>query len=57
MTKDEAMQFTCHYCGKQHIIDPNDPQVQRADGSSFAFCDQLILEMKPNYNAIMEVSK
>lgn len=44
-----VLQFTCHYCGAVKIVNPNDPteaaavkdmlKVQRADGSSFAFCD------------------
>lgn len=44
-----VLQFECHYCGKVTIVNPNDPaeaaavkdmlKVQRADGSSFAFCD------------------
>ena len=53
------LQFTCHYCGKQHTVDPNDPQqaasvahmlkVQRADGSSFAFCDHECLRTGSRY--------
>lgn len=48
-----VLQFECHYCSKQTIVNPNDPteaaavkdmlKVQRADGSSFAFCDHECL--------------
>jgi hypothetical protein len=48
-----VLQFECHFCGKVVIVNPNDPteaaqvkdmlKVQRADGSSFAFCDHECL--------------
>jgi hypothetical protein len=48
-----VLQFECHYCGAVKIVNPNDPteaaavkdmlKVQRADGSSFAFCDHECL--------------
>lgn len=48
-----VLQFECHYCGAVKIVNPNDPteaaavkdmlKVQRADGSSFAFCDDACL--------------
>lgn len=48
-----VLQFECHYCHKQTVVNPNDPteaaavkdmlKVQRADGSAFAFCDHECL--------------
>jgi hypothetical protein len=48
-----VLQFECHYCGNIRVVNPNDPtdaatvkdmlKVQRADGSSFAFCDHECL--------------
>lgn len=56
-----VLQFTCHYCGNVRVVNPNDPtdaasvkdmlKVQRADGSSYAFCDHECLKMGANYFA------
>jgi hypothetical protein len=53
------LQFHCHYCKAVHLINPNDPQqaatvasmlkVQRADGSSYAFCDDACLRTGSRY--------
>ena len=53
------LQFTCHYCKKVHTVNPNDPiqaasisgmlKVQRADGSSYAFCDHDCLRTGSRY--------
>jgi hypothetical protein len=50
---------TCHYCGKVVQVNPNDPtqaallasilKVQRADGSTFAFCDHECLRSGSRY--------
>jgi hypothetical protein len=56
-----VLQFECHYCGNVKIINPNDAaeaasvkdmlKVQRADGSSFAFCDHECLRSGARYFA------
>jgi hypothetical protein len=43
-----VLQFECHYCHKQTVVNPNDPaegekvanmlKVQTADGAAYAFC-------------------
>lgn len=54
-----VLQFECHYCAKVTVVNPNDPteaaavkdmlKVQRADGSSFAFCDHECLRTGSRY--------
>jgi hypothetical protein len=53
------LMFACHYCNKETLVDPNDQasqdqvkdflKVQRADGSSYAFCDYECLRSGSRY--------